>query len=126
LALWQGRSTRKATGGRFRRHRKKRKFEIGREQTETGIGERRAKRIRVRGGSSKVRLLVAQYANVANPKTKKTKKVKILSVVENPANPHFVRRNIATKGAIVNTEIGKAKVTSRPGQDGNINAVLID
>ncbi|RLF82243.1 30S ribosomal protein S8e, partial [Thermococci archaeon] len=52
-------------------------------------------------------------------------KVKIISVVENPANRQYVRRNIVTKGAIVQTEIGKALVTSRPGQDGIVNAVLL-
>ncbi|MEK6978329.1 MAG: 30S ribosomal protein S8e [Candidatus Hydrothermarchaeota archaeon] len=126
MALWQGGSKRKITGGRIKAHRGKRKHEMGREQVETGLGERKAKRIRVRGGNSKVRLLTAQNANVINPKTKETKLVKILTVVENSANPHFVRRNIVTKGAVVNTELGKVRVTSRPGQDGNINAVLIE
>ena len=46
-------------------------------------------------------------------------------VVENPANRHFVRRNIMTKGTVIETEKGKARITSRPGQDGTINAVLI-
>jgi len=126
MALWQGKSVRKPTGGRYRIHRKKRKFEMGREQTETKIGERRAVKIRVRGDNYKIRLLVAENANVINPKTKEVKKSKILSVVENSANLHFVRRNIVTKGAVILTELGKAKVTSRPGQDGNINAVLLE
>ena len=47
------------------------------------------------------------------------------NVIENKANPNYVRRNIITKGAIVETSAGKAKVTSRPGQDGVINGVLI-
>ena len=59
-------------------------------------------------------------------KTGKSSKVKIKSVVENPADMHFVRRNIITKGAIIETEKGKAKVTSRPSQDGIVNAVLIE
>lgn len=126
MALWQGLSTRKHTGGRLKSHRKKRKHEMGREQTETKIGGRRAKAIRVRGGDSKIRLLVAENANVINPKTRETKKCKILGVVENPANPHFVRRNIITKGALIKTEIGNARVVSRPGQDGNVTALLIE
>jgi small subunit ribosomal protein S8e len=125
MALWQGGSKKKLSGGRKRPHREKRKHEMGREQTETRIGERRAKRIRTRGGGQKIRLLEAQYANVIDPKSQEKKKVKVLSVVENTANPHFVRRNIITRGAIVETELGKARVTSRPGQDGNINAALI-
>lgn len=126
MALWQGQSTRKSTGGRLRHARKKRKHEMGREQTETRIGERRAKAIRVRGGSSKIRLLAAENANVINPKTMETKKCKILSVIANPANPHFVRRNIITKGALIKTEIGDARVVSRPGQDGNVTALLVE
>ena len=43
----------------------------------------------------------------------------------NSANPNYVRRNIITKGAIVETPEGNAKVTSRPGQDGVINGILI-
>lgn len=126
MALWQGKSARKITGGKLRQNRKKRKYEMGREQTETHIGKRSAKRIRLAGGGEKVRLLVVENASVINSKTKKCKVCKILSVVENSANPHFVRRNIITKGAIINTEIGKARVTSRPGQDGNVSAILID
>ena len=44
---------------------------------------------------------------------------------ENTSNPHYVTRNIMTRGAVVQTEIGLAKITSRPGQDGVINAVLV-
>ncbi len=126
MANWLGKSTRKPTGGRLRPHRGKRKSEISRELTETKVGERKAKKIKTRGGHSKTVLLHAEHANVFVPKTKKSKKVKILSVVENLANPHFVRRNVITKGAVLETEIGNVKVTSRPGEDGAINAVLIE
>jgi small subunit ribosomal protein S8e len=125
MALWQGKSRRKSTGGKYKSSRKKRKFEMGREQIEATVGDHKVKIIRVRGGNSKVRVLVGGVVNVLNPKTKKSKKTKILRVVENTANPHYVRRNIITKGAIIATEMGNAKVTSRPGQDGTINAVLI-
>jgi len=124
LALWQGKHGRR-TGKVPKVRKRKRKFEMGRDKTETLIGERRARNISVRGGNVKTRLLVAQYANVVNPREKKTARAKILSVVENQANPHFVRRNIVTKGAVVETELGRVRVTSRPGQDGIVNAVLI-
>jgi len=68
---------------------------------------------------------MANQAYVTNPKTHTTSKTDIITVVENPANIHYVRRNILTKGAIVNTKLGKARITSRPGQSGVINAVLI-
>lgn len=118
MALWQGVHGRKV-------RKKKRKFQMGREHTETLVGERRSKKIRVMGGDIKTRLYAAIYANVFDPKNKKSKKVKILSVIENRANPHYVRRNIITKGAIVETELGKVRVTSRPGQNGTVNAVLV-
>ncbi len=124
MVLWHVRSKRKTTGGKIRRHKGKKKFEMGREQTETKLGERRAKMIKTRGKTVKVKLRVAQYVNVIT-KTGKSKKVEIIGVKENPANPHYVRRNVVTKGAIIDTKIGQARVTSRPGQDGNINAVLL-
>ncbi|MEM5832609.1 MAG: 30S ribosomal protein S8e, partial [Candidatus Aenigmatarchaeota archaeon] len=39
--------------------------------------------------------------------------------------PLYERRKIITKGAIIKTEIGLAKVTSRPSQHGVVNAILI-
>lgn len=126
MALWQGKSRRKPSGGRLKARRKKRKFEIGRERQETTVGKPRYKKVRTRGGHQKIRVLSANIANVFIPKENICKKVRITGVIENPANPHFVRRNIITKGAIIHTEIGNAKVTSRPGQHGTINAVLIE
>ena len=64
-------------------------------------------------------------ANILDAKTGKYVKAKIKTVVENPANRHFVRRNIMTRGCIIDTDKGKAKVTNRPGQEGSINAKLI-
>jgi len=125
MAIWQGRSLKKPSGGRIVLARKKRKRELGREPAFTRVAEYKEERkiIRTFGGNRKVRLVQALYANVFDGG--KGKKVKILSVVENPANRQYVRRNIITKGAIIQTEVGKAIVTSRPGQDGVVNAVLI-
>ncbi len=125
MARWQGRSVRKISGGRYKHYRKKKKYELGREETETKIGTRRAKVIKVRGGNIKVRVLEVQWANIFETSTQTSRKVPIKNVKENPANHHFVRRNIITKGAVIETEIGDAIVTSRPGQDGNVNAVLL-
>jgi small subunit ribosomal protein S8e len=125
MGLWQGKSQRKSTGGRLRYARKKRKFEIGAEAQTTTIGPERRKHARTRGDNRKLRILSTETANVVIPKKNKIKKSKILSVLENPSNPHFVQRNIITKGAIIQTELGKARVTSRPGQDGIINAILL-
>lgn len=122
---YQGKSIRKATGGRLRLNRSKRKFELGRDFTMPVIGASKNKIINVTGNGSKVRVLKEELVNVTDPKSGKTQKVKMTTVTENPANKNFVRRNYLTKGAVVTTEIGKAKITSRPGQDGIVNAVLI-
>lgn len=125
MALWQGKSKRKKTGGRFRPHRGKRKTEIGREQQTTVIGKESNKKVRTRGGNYKFRTLTTSRVNVYNPKSNKTESASIKTVIENPANPNYVRRNILTKGAIIDTDLGKARLTSRPGQHGIINAILI-
>ncbi len=125
MSIWQGKSLRKSTGSRLKKSRKKRKFELGGEHKETKIGTRKQAKSRTRGGNDKVKLIVAEFANVLDQKIGACKKVKILTVADNAANQHYVRRNIVTKGAIIDTESGKARVVSRPGQDGNINAVLI-
>ncbi|PKK85132.1 MAG: 30S ribosomal protein S8e [Thermoplasmata archaeon HGW-Thermoplasmata-1] len=125
MALWQAKSRRKVTGGRRIFARGKRKFEIGREVQPTHMGEPKLKNVRTTGGNKKTRVMSANMANVTDPATGKTVPAAIKNVVENPANPHYVRRNLLTKGAVLETELGKARITSRPGQDGTINAVLI-
>ncbi len=126
MTVWHTRSLRKPSGGRIRPHRKKRRYERGREPVLTHIAPTRRKIVRVRGGNIKVKLLRDDRVNVFNPKTGRSQVVRVLTVLENRANPHFVERNIITKGAVVQTEIGKARITSRPGQDGVLNAVLIE
>ena len=126
MAIWQGESKRKPSGGRRMVSHKKRKFEIGREPVLTTIGETKRKYVRIRAGEIRVRMLKAGIANVTNPKTGKTSPAPIKTVTGNPANINYVRRNIITKGAIIQTGAGKARVTSRPGQHGAINAVLVE
>jgi len=46
-------------------------------------------------------------------------------VVESPSNVNYIRRNIMTKGSLIKTEKGVARITSRPGQEGSLNAVLL-
>ncbi|PSQ44822.1 30S ribosomal protein S8e [Halobacteriales archaeon SW_7_68_16] len=120
----QGRSTRKRTGGRLRPHGDAKKHQLGRLPTETTVGEPRLKAIDARGTTTKVRALRTDVASVAMGG--ETVEAEIEDVVENEANPNYVRRNIVTKGAVVRTGEGEARVTSRPGQDGQVNAVLIE
>ena len=124
--ITQGRSLRKPTGGLRRPYRKKRLYEKGSQPVLSKLGKERRLRIdRVTGAAVKQRVLQETVANVYNPSTKKYAVAKIKTVSNNPANRYFTRANIITKGAILDTELGKAKVTNRPGQEGQINAVLM-
>ena len=125
MSLWQGTSTRKPSGGRLIKARNKRRFEVAPEDAETKLGEHSQKLIRGRAASQKVKLLATNSINVMDQKTGKAKKATIKGVTENGANIHYVRRNILTKGAVVDTDMGKVKVTSRPGQSGALSGVLV-
>ncbi|MBL7147409.1 MAG: 30S ribosomal protein S8e [Nanoarchaeota archaeon] len=125
MAISQKRSLRKASGGRYKSKITKRLRDLGESPRYTKIGERTARVLRTEGGNKKTILLKNDAINVYDSKNKKYVKTKILSVVENPANRHFIRRNILTKGAVVKTELGNVKITSRPGQEGTINGVLV-
>jgi len=54
------------------------------------------------------------------------KKSEIKNVVETPSNRFLARQNILTKGTIVETDLGKVKITNRPSQDGIVNGILIE
>lgn len=125
MALTQGRPKRKKTGGKYIPYRGKRLFELGHEMLEIKMGEKKISKVRGVGGKIKLRALRLKEANVFNPDTKKFSKSEIITVKENPANPHFVRRNIITKGAVIETKLGLVRVVNRPGQEGAINAVLL-
>jgi small subunit ribosomal protein S8e len=115
------------TGGRNSINRGKRRFEIGshpiatRIDKETKIFTKQTKASRL----IKAKVHCTDHVNLFDPKTKTYSQVKVKAVVECQANRHYVRRNIIVKGAVVETEKGKARVTSRPGQSGTVNAVLI-
>ena len=121
----QARAKRKETGKKYIAYRKEKKFELAGIPTYTKIGKRVVRRRRGLGGNYWDNILSDNEVNLLNPKTKKCEKATIRTVLENPANRHFVRRNIITKGTVVDTDKGKARITSRPGQVGTLNAVLI-
>lgn len=126
MARWHLRSRKTASGGKLTAFRKKRKMDRGSPFTETKVGKRKSRLNRARGGTGKLRLYSVDKINVANPKTGKVKRTKIKSVESNPANPHYERGNIITKGAVLQTESGQVRVTSRPGQDGIANGILLE
>ena len=119
------RSKRTVSGGRYRDYRKKRLYEKANAPTLPKLGAPKRKMIRVFGGSLKQRILDIDFANVIDPKTKKYSKAKIKTIAENPANTNYVRRNIMTKGTIIETDLGRARITNSPGSEGSVNAVLV-
>jgi small subunit ribosomal protein S8e len=126
MSVWHGSlRKRKRTGGRKRAYRVKRNYEKGGFPAETTLGETKRRNSRGYGGKIKTKLLKDKYASVTDPKSGKTEKTEILRVVKNKANVDYNRRGVITKGAEIETNLGLARVTSRPGGDGVINAVLI-
>ena len=99
-------------------------------KTDVTITKEERKTKSGRGMTSKIRATATKYASVTDQKTKKATKLEIIAVKTNDANRLFARSNISTKGALIRVKSGNeeklAKVTSRPGQDGVVNAVLIE
>lgn len=124
MAIWHRNSDTKKTGGKTRPYRKSRKYDLGSEFSAPELGEKRVEKKETRGGNSKNVVHRAETANLATGE--EVKQVDIKSVEDNPANPNYVRRSLLTKGTVIDTEEGEAVITSRPGQDGVINAKLVE
>lgn len=117
---------RKFTGGRKIAMRGRRKFEIDRYPNEAIVGNKDIVTRRVRGNNIKTAFKTTEFANVADQVSKKVMKSKILRVIKNSANKDYERRGVISKGALLETEAGTARVVSRPGQDGTVNAILLE
>lgn len=124
MAKSQFRSVRKVSGRKYISFRKKRLSDLGRNPALTQIGKTRLKNKRGMGGNKKFQLLSDSKVHITD--NGKTKAYEIMAVEKNPANVNYSRRNIITKGCIVKTEKGNVRITSRPGQTGNLFGVLID
>ena len=129
MAKWHGISRRKPTGGRLKRpnrYRGKRRTEVASEEQLAYVGEADArKNYRKRSGSQTVRTLSVNQVNV-NMKGGKTVRATVKNVVGNDADPNYIRRNIVAKGAVLDTDQGLVKVTSRPGMHGVVSGVLVE
>ena len=125
--VWHGGLTkRKKTGGRKRVSRTKRRSEAGRYPIETVLGENMEKSVEGRSGIIKIKQVSTNVVNLSYPRTGLTDRLMILDVVRNPANVDYNRRGVITKGTIIRTEKGLAIISSRPGQNGVLNAVLYE
>lgn len=122
---YTGPSKRKLSGGiRKLGNGKKQRF-LARPPTETRIGDEKKKTIRIMGGNRKIRLLRVNKVNILDPATKKVARTEVVGLDTNPASRDYSRRKVITKGAIIETKLGKARVTNKPGSDSVLNAVLL-
>ena len=126
MSIWHGEKGRKPTGGIIHIARKKRKYELGSLPVYTKIEKDKKVVKRTKGGKFKIKSYSLEFANVLDKKTNQTKKVKILDVIEHLDNPLLTRGKIITKGCVIKTEIGNAKVTSKPSRHGVVNALKIE
>ena len=117
-------ATSKITGGRRSPLRIRRKYETDRYPNEAINGAQVTVTRRIRGNNKKTALKSIDFVNLATGDAK-VKKVKIVKVLENATNNDYKRRGIITKGAILETESGKCRVISKPGQNGIVNAILV-
>jgi len=123
---------RRLTGGKRKIHRKKRKFEMGRQPSATKIGPKRIHQVRTRGGNQKLRALRLETGNFSWATESATKKTRILGVSYNATINELVRTNTLVKGSIVQidgtpfklwfekfytTTLGKKKAV-KPGEEG--------
>jgi len=115
---------RKVTGGKYHAIRKSKLYEYTRQDREVTLGDTKIKNLKVVGGNYKAVLFKTNLANVLSGK--KVVKTEIKNVIETPQNKFFARDNRLLKGAIIETGLGKAKITNRPSQEGCVNAVLIE
>lgn len=125
--VWHsGLKKRKKTGGKKRAYRTKRLHEAGGHPVETMLDETVRKIELCRSSIRKVKLSSANYVNVSDPSTGLTERLEVIDVVRNPANVDYNRRGVITKGVVIRTKNGLAKIVSRPGQDGVLNAVVYE
>ena len=117
-------ATSKTTGGRRHPLRIRRKYETDRYPNEAVVGAQITITRNVRGKNRKTALKAVDFVNLAAGDAK-VKKTKILKVLENSTNNDYQRRGIITKGAILETQEGRCRVVSKPGQTGIVNAVLV-
>ncbi len=124
MSIRHDRSKTKKTGGKTRRYRKSRKYDLGSEFSSPSLGETKTEKKDSRGNTEKNVVREESHANI--PVNGEVKNVEIDTVVDNPANDNYVRRSLLTKGTIIQTSEGKARITSRPGQEGVVNAELVE
>ena len=114
---------RKITGGKYHKFRKTKKYERRNQERHVVLGETKRKTLKTLGGNEKVILLKSNTVNIVTEG--KAKKAEIINVKETPQNRFLARQNRLVKGAIIETSLGKARISNRPSQEGQVNAILL-
>ncbi|CAN1242384.1 40S ribosomal protein S8 [Linum perenne] len=102
---------RRATGGKKKAWRKKRKYELGRQPANTKLSSNKTvRRVRVRGGNVKWRALRLDTGNFSWGSEAESRKARLLDVVYNASNNELVRTQTLVKGAIVQVDAAPFKL----------------
>merc|ERR1711865_210710 len=133
---------RRKTGGKLTKWRMNRKFELGRQPTNSRIGHKRIRTVRTRGGNTKYRALRVDTGNFSWGTESITRKTRVLNVSYNSTNNELVRTNTLVKRKLkkrqstrvlakeletqFNTGRLFAKITSRPGQSGRCDGYILE
>ncbi|KAI5177582.1 small subunit ribosomal protein S8e [Pancytospora epiphaga] len=147
-----GRNKRTKTGGQLAQFKKKRKNTMGRQPSNTKIGEERVKDVRVRGGNIKRRALRLNIGTFTLLSTGFSAPTSISTVLYHPSCNELMRTNTLTKGSVVRVDakpfieevskVDKCKsdkslqslleketafaiLTSRPGQCGKAEGYIL-
>lgn len=115
---------RKISGGKYKRPNQLKARERQNQARVVKLGEKKVKTIKTRGGDRKMVSLSQKVANVVSKG--KAKKAEIKNVLETPSNRFLARQNVLVKGAVIETELGKARITNRPSQEGVVQAVIVE
>ncbi|MFH1325637.1 MAG: 30S ribosomal protein S8e [archaeon] len=116
---------RKISGGKYIKRRKKKLYGLPGQKKSVKLGEEKRKSKKVKSGRQKNFILKAKFVNVLQGKGK-NKRVEIKNVLETPSNRFLARQNVITLGTLVQTDLGKVKITSRPSQHGILNGILVE
>ncbi len=101
---------RRATGGKQKAWRKKRKYELGRQPANTKLSSNKTvRRVRVRGGNVKWRALRRDTVNVSWGSDAVTRNTRLLDLVYNSSNNELVRTQTLVKNAIVQVDAAPFK-----------------
>ena len=100
---------RRKTGGKLTKWRMNRKFELGRQASNTKIGHKRIRTVRTRGGNTKYRALRLDTGNFSWATESVTRKCRVLNVVYNSTNNELVRTNTLVKGGIIQIDAAPFK-----------------